>query len=90
LPAASYPFSGSALVYWYGGPTSFTGVTGQGTAKPPLINLPNRASAGGGGDPHEYIIRDPEGREQLSDFLQLGMITDCGGGDPPPCYSNGF
>ncbi len=90
IPAiGSLPYTGSALVYWYGGPTTFTGLTGQGTARPPLTNIPNRASAGGGGDPHEYIIRDPDGRTQLSDFLQLHQLADCGGA-PPPCYSNGF
>ena len=85
----SVPYTGSALVYWFGGPTGFNGLSGQGTAKPPLTNIPPRAAQGFGGDPHEYIIKDPEGRRQLSDFLQLGQLTDCGG-DPPPCHSNGF
>jgi hypothetical protein len=90
IPAiASYPFTGSALVDWYGGPVGFMGLSGEGTAKPPLTNIPNRNAQGGGGDPHEYIIKDPEGRQQLSDFLQLGQLDDCGG-DPPPCYSNGY
>ena len=90
IPAiGSLPYTGSAMVYWYGGPTTFNGLSGQGTRKPPLTNIPNRNSQGGGGDPHEYIVKDPEGRQQLSDFLQLGQLIDCGG-DPPPCYSNGY
>jgi hypothetical protein len=83
------PFNDSALVYWYGGPVGFMGLSGEGTRKPPLTNIPNRNAQGGGGDPHNYILGDPEGRKQLSDFLQLGQLDDCGG-DPPPCYSNGY
>jgi len=89
-PITSLPYSGSALVYWYGGPPSFFGTSGQDTAKPPLSNIPSRSSAGAGGDPHGYILGDPEGREQLADYLQLGQLADCGGGDPPPCHSNGY
>jgi hypothetical protein len=90
IPAiGSLPFTGSALVYWYPGPVGFMGLSGEGTRKPPLTNIPNRNAQGGGGDPHNYILGDPEGRQQLAEFLRDGELNDCGG-DPPPCYSNGY
>jgi hypothetical protein len=70
IPAiASYPFGGSAIVYWDAGPGR--------VAAPPLENVPNRALE----DPHEYPRRTPAARQQKSDFLDLnGAVTDpCGG-----------
>jgi hypothetical protein len=70
IPAiGSYPFGGSALVYWDAG--------SQRVAAPPLENVPNRALE----DPHEYPRRTPAARRQKSDFLDLnGAVTDtCGG-----------
>jgi hypothetical protein len=70
----SYPFDGSALVWW-----------DSGTSPPPLINKPNRE----GQDPHSHPRNDPAARRQKSEFLRVGggVVDVCGGG---PCYANGY
>lgn len=89
----SYPFRGSALVYWDSGPVrpnpSPGGVTPGpelGTGVPPLANVPNRS----GQDPHELPRRTADEQQMVSDFLRpeaLSGITDtCGG----PCYDFTF
>jgi hypothetical protein len=82
---ASYPYSGSAIVYWDSGPLSSPGP--GNTDPPPLTNTPNRS----GDDPHERPRRAPAERQMVSDFLQpdnLSHITDtCMGG---PCYAGTF
>ena len=82
---ASYPYSGSAIVYWDSGPLSSPGP--GNTDPPPLTNTPNRT----GDDPHERPRRAPAERQMVSDFLQpdnLSHITDtCNGG---PCYAGTF
>lgn len=58
----SYPYAGSALIYW-----------DSGTPLPPVENVPNRA----GEDPHGDPRSDPEAQLQMSDFLQPGgTVTD--------------
>ena len=68
-PIGTYPFAGSAIVYWDTGPAR--------VAPPPLENVPNRTLE----DPHEYARRTPAARQQKSDFLKPnGAVTDpCGG-----------
>jgi hypothetical protein len=102
LPAiGSFPFGGSALVYWDGGPLSFPG----GTATPPNEDIPPRPPAYGS-DPHSYPRNDVKARAQKSDFLQLGVLNNyCTTQNNPnpapaalvpntgtaiPCYSNGW
>jgi hypothetical protein len=70
----SYPYRGSALVWW-----------DSGTPGSPHQNVPNRA----GQDPHYDPRNDPVARRQKSDFLRIaGRVVDvCGGG---PCYANRY
>ncbi|MGH2955888.1 MAG: hypothetical protein ACRDL6_02710 [Solirubrobacterales bacterium] len=90
LPAVpSFPFGGSALVYWDGGPIGFPG----GTATPPNENIPPRPDQGFGEDPHGYPRNDPLGRIQKSAFLRNGgeLVNPCSdGGVARPCYANGW
>lgn len=83
---SSYPYTGSALVYWDSGPIrpnpSPGGVTTGpelGTSPPPIPNVPNRA----GQDPHELPRRTPAEQRMVSDFLRpegQSQITDaCAG-----------
>jgi hypothetical protein len=103
IPAIpSFPFGGSALVYWDGGPLSFPG----GTATPPNENIPPRPPAYGA-DPHSYPRNDVKARAQKSDFLRInGLLrnycTSANRPDPAfnllvpetgtaiPCYSHGW
>jgi hypothetical protein len=82
---ASYPYTGSAIVYWDGGPLDWS--PGLGTDPPPLGNLPNSS----GDDPHELPRRAPGEQQMVSDFLQpnnLSNITDtCSG---LPCFSGTY
>jgi hypothetical protein len=72
--ARSYPYHGSALVWW-----------DSGTPGSPHQNVPNRA----GENPHQHPRNDPVARRQKSDFLRIGgrVVDVCGGG---PCYANGY
>ncbi len=91
IPAiSSFPFTGSAMVYWDGGPLGFDGTIDPGTATPPNGNVPPRETDGYGGDPHSYPRRNVEARQQKSDFLKLGGAIQggCAGGNP--CYANGW
>ena len=70
----SYPYDGSALVWW-----------DSGTPPPPLQNVPNRE----GQDPHSHPRSDVNARRQKSEFLKIdGRVVDvCGAG---PCFANGY
>ena len=70
----SYPYAGSALVWW-----------DSGTPPAPHRNIPNRA----GQDPHSHPRNDAVARRQKSDFLRIGgtVVDVCGEG---PCYANGY
>lgn len=58
----SYPFAGSALIVW-----------DSGAATPPITNTP----PGVGADPHSHPRNSVIGRQQKSDFLQVGgAVTD--------------
>ena len=86
IPAIeSFPYNGSALVYWDGGPVRPDGSGGfLGTATPPNEDIPPRptygcgltAPPGCGNDPHSYPRNDVKARAQKSDFLQLGILNN--------------
>jgi hypothetical protein len=87
---ASYPFAGSAIVYWDGGPVRPDPMNAGdvlGTDVPPLGNIPNES----GKDPHGLPRAEPEEQQMVSDFLRpdaSSSITDtCGGA---PCFDGGF
>ena len=89
LTAGQYPFGGSALVYYDGGPASFNGTIGLGTDKSPTTNQPNRT----GDDPHGYPRRSLDAQAQNSLFWDTGLLTGpCGilAAPAAPCFSNGY
>jgi hypothetical protein len=65
----SYPFRGSAIVYWDGGPQ---------TPPAPAVNLANRA----GLDPHSFPRKTRSARQQKNDFLVNGVVNNVCGGQP--------
>ena len=89
LPAIEgYPYAGSAIYYWDGGPIRESPPGSHkmiGTEPPPFANLPNRT----GEDPHELPRNAPAEQQLVSDFFEgaIQSSDNCGGG---PCYSNGF
>ena len=90
---ASYPYSGSALVYWDGGPLGFTGTIGAGTAVPPNSNVPPRETDGYGDDPHSYPRKTPYAQEQMSNWMRpgpLGAVVEPCPTASGACYSNGY
>jgi hypothetical protein len=86
IPAIqSFPYNGSALVYWDGGPVRPDGSGGfLGTATPPNEDIPPRPTYGCGltappacgNDPHSYPRSDVKARAQKSDFLQVGALNN--------------
>jgi hypothetical protein len=87
---SSYPFQGSAIVYWDGGPVRPDPANpGQvlGTDPPPLANVPNTS----GKDPHSLPRATPAEQQMVSDFLRpdvLSSISDtCNGA---PCFDFNF
>ncbi len=92
-PIAGYPYnSGSALVYWDGGPIrddpgSVDPLDVLGTDVPPLENLSNRT----GRDPHGLPRATPEEQQMVSDFLMPDNVSEindeCAGA---PCYDFNF
>ena len=99
----AFPFSGSALVYWDGGPVT-PGNPG-GTATPPNENVPPRPPIYGS-DPHSYPRNDVKARAQKAAFLAMNgvLLNPCRtvnntatappivftGGTVTPCYSHGW
>ncbi|HEX5989460.1 MAG TPA: hypothetical protein VFY75_04515 [Solirubrobacterales bacterium] len=84
----SYPYTGSAIYYWDGGPVREDPLnpgTTIGTEPPPYENLPNRTGA----DPHGLPRATPAEQQLVSDFFDGAILQsdDCGGG---PCFSIGF
>ncbi|MBA2545760.1 MAG: hypothetical protein H0V15_02685, partial [Solirubrobacterales bacterium] len=75
IPAiGSFPFNGSALVYWDGGPLGYddpvdADMDPDGTATPPNGNVPPRPEDGYGADPHSYPRDDVKARAQKGAFL---------------------
>jgi hypothetical protein len=90
-PITAYPYAGSAIVYWDGGPVR-PGIGGTdngliGTDVPPLGNVPNVS----GDDPHSLPRVQPAEQQMVSDFLRpdaQSAITDTCNGQP--CYDGGF
>jgi hypothetical protein len=87
---SSYPFQGSAIVYWDGGPVRPDPANPSavlGTDPPPLENVPNRS----GKDPHSLPRETPAEQQMVSDFLRpdaASSISDtCNGG---PCFDYNF
>ena len=89
VPAiGSYPYTGSAIYYWDGGPIrpSATEPGKQiGTEPPPYENLPNRL----GEDPHGLPRATAAEQQLVSNFWEgaIQASDSCGGG---PCYSGVF
>jgi hypothetical protein len=84
----SYPFKGSAIIYWDIGPVrpdpDNPGDT-IGVTAPPLANVPNR----GGEDPHSAPRGAPGALQMVSQFLRPnGAITNICGASP--CYAGGW
>jgi hypothetical protein len=77
---AQYPFSGSAIVIWDGGP-------GQ-VQPPPFANIAPMNSATNK-DPHEFVRDTVAARTQKSDFLKPnGFVVDvCAG---KPCHTDSY
>jgi len=72
-PIASFPYTGSAMVYWDSGP-------GHNPPAPVAME-----PARGGTDPHESPRATPAARVQKARFLLTGEVVDvCGG---RPCHS---
>ncbi len=78
----SFPFRGSAIVFWDTGPVRMVGTATEGTNAPPATNTPNRS----GDDPHGNPRATPSARVQKSAFLKIGgaVVDVCGG---KPCYA---
>ena len=89
-PIESYPYTGSAIVYWDSGPTRPNPAGDPpeiGTDPPPITNTPNRS----GDDPHGEPRVAPGEMQMVSTFLQpdaQSHITDTCNGQP--CYAGGF
>lgn len=64
-----FPFHGSAVVWWDGGPQ---------TPLPPTTNTPSRS----GQDPHSFPRRTVAARRQKAIFLLGGGVVDVCGGQP--------
>jgi hypothetical protein len=79
---SSYPYSGSALVWWDTGPVRTENGETVGTPPPPVENVPPRE----GDDPHSAPRSMATARQQKSDFLRIGgrVVNVCGAG---PCYA---
>ncbi len=83
-----YPYTGSAIYYWDGGPireTSPGSGSFVGTEPPPFENLPNRS----GEDPHGLPRATPAEQQLVSDFFNGAVLRsdNCNKG---PCYSGSF
>jgi hypothetical protein len=73
-PTATYPYQGSALIYW-----------DSGNVTPPNGNVPpddNPNAPNGNGDPHQHPRNEPAAGWQEAQFLLTGWMVDvCGGAD---------
>lgn len=91
VPATGPYTGGSMLVYYDGGPVSWTNPANnrQGSATPPNENVPPRTEWGYGGDPHGYPRASEDGMTHAGDFLAGDGISACE--DPDGfCFSNGW
>ncbi|HEX2128102.1 MAG TPA: hypothetical protein VHF58_02685, partial [Solirubrobacterales bacterium] len=83
-PIRRYPYRGSALVVWDGGPPRTVDGELTGTDPPPTTNTPPGEAQGA--DPHSYPRSDPGARVQKSRFLRRrGKVMNvCG---KRPCFT---
>ncbi len=87
---AKPPYTGgSMLVYYDGGPVSFTGTRGQGSGTAPSANVPPRPEWGYGGDPHGYPRAAADGLLQEGSFLRGDGVPQCIDATRL-CFSNGY
>jgi hypothetical protein len=90
IPAVTAPYANqNTLVYYDGGPVGFTGIRGQGSAVPPIENVPPRPEWGYGGDPHSYPRHSTNGINQAASFLSGAGVPVCAGLNSL-CLSNGW
>ncbi|MEZ5154908.1 MAG: hypothetical protein R2718_02235 [Solirubrobacterales bacterium] len=90
MSGTATPYTGgSMLVYYDGGPTSFTGTRGQGSGTAPSANVPPRPEWGFGGDPHGYPRAAADGLLQEGSFLRGDGVPQCLDASSL-CYSNGY
>jgi hypothetical protein len=76
---ARYPFAGSAIVIWDGGP---------GLVQPPPVANITPTDSAANNDPHEFVRNTPAARQQKSDFLQAnGTVVDVCAGKPCHTYN---
>ena len=82
----SFPYDGSALVYFDSGPVRSDGAGGWlGNSSPLFANVnptnANGSTANDGHDPHENPRRSPMGRAMKAGFLQVGgkITSTCNG-----------
>ena len=81
--------SGNVMVYYDGGPTTYTGPGGrQGSAVAPIENVPPRPQWGYGGDPHGYPRVSADGIQHTTSYFKTGSVATCGSGSY--CYSNSW
>jgi hypothetical protein len=83
-----YPYTGSAIYYWDGGPVRESPPgSGKfaGTEPPPYQNLPNRT----GEDPHGLPRATAAEQQLVSDFFE-GAIQNSDRCNQGPCYSGSF
>jgi hypothetical protein len=84
----SYPYNGSALVYFDAGPVRSDGAGGWlGNSPAPFANVTAKkasgSSANDGADPHERPRRSSSGRAMKSAFLRVdGSVTQTCGSNP--------
>ena len=83
IPRVSFPWSGSAIVYYDSGP--FTAANPDGARTHPTTETPPRPPEYGE-DPHGDPRAARHARVQKSEFLKIGggVVDVCGGG---PCYA---
>jgi hypothetical protein len=86
-PIRRYPYRGSALVVWDGGPPRTVDGQRIGTDPPPVTNTPPGDEQGA--DPHSYPRSEPLARVQKSRFLRRhGKVSNvCG---KRPCFTKGW
>ncbi|MEI7559177.1 MAG: hypothetical protein WCJ63_01165 [Actinomycetes bacterium] len=90
---SSYPYNGSALVYFDSGPVRANGQGWLGNSPTVFGNKTPVESAGSvandGEDPHEHPRRSATGRAMKSGFLRVGGVINqaCG---VKACYANGW
>ncbi len=81
----SFPYRGSAVVWWDTGPLRQQNGEEVGTPPPPIVNKP----PGAGQDPHRAPRNEARARLQKSEFLKPNgrVVEVCGAA---PCYARGW